>query len=159
MAGPNVAAPKAPQGEEFIGSGVEQAEEADVKVAEVEEKRVEQETKQEEVTEVDLEKKERERINLTKKERNELRAYVKNLNVMKQALINGKEDEAYKYCALALKILRTVFNDERLKLQDTQLAELDVRKELTIAQMEEAEGIRLMRGTMRRRKLLKSKHR
>jgi hypothetical protein len=151
-----------PQIPEGFGSFFDQNDQEivnEAKGAEVEVKREEQMEKQEEVIEVDLEKKERDRINLTKKDRNELRRYIKNLTVMKEALINGKEDEAYKYCALALKSLQIVFTDERLKLQKTQLAELDIRKELTISQAEEAESIRLLRGTARRRKLLKSKRR
>jgi hypothetical protein len=142
---------------DFFGQNDQEIKEAEQAKAVA--KQSEQGIKQEEVAEVDLIKQERERLNLTKKDRNELRMYIKNLTVMKEALINGKADEAYKYCALALKSLRIVFNDERLKLQKTQLAELDIRKELTISQVEEAESIRLLRGASQRRKLLKSKRR
>ena len=157
MAGPGIAQAKVPPG--ATGAGAAQEDVREAKQAEAEVKQEEQQTKQKEVAQADLERKERERLNLTKKDRNELRRYIKNLKVMRDALVNGREDEAYKYCALALKSLRIVFNDERLKLQKTQLAELDVRKELTISQMEEAEDIRLLSGTARRRKLLKSKRR
>ena len=156
MAGPNLKKVKEPKKRKQRKEKVI-AEEASATREYAEIERGQKEVVQEEDVNKDLSKKEQERLKLTQKEEADIKRYINNLKASKGAMLKGNEDATFKFCGAALKNLLTVFSEERLKFQKTQLAKLDINRELALSQMEEAEDIRMFRETAQRRKLVKSR--
>lgn len=126
--------------------GAPKASARDLAEEEKEAEQAEQEIEQEEKLEKDVEKKEAEKVKLTKTQIKNLKDYKKIMVKVRKDLNKGNAGAAFKKCANAMRFLTAIFRFEKLKLKDTHLEELDIKREETLNQMEEALTFRLRKG-------------